>query len=79
MDKAIQDFYANHTEAEVLQIYLYGARRHLETLAKERDILKQTAPVDETHLQLNTRITNFVEKAITYYKHRLEIVLAKNK
>ena len=79
MDKAIQDFYANHTEAEVLQTYLYGARRHLETLARERDFLKQTAPVDETHLQLNTRIINFVEKAITYYKHKLEIVLAKNK
>lgn len=77
MDKAIQDFYANHTEAEVLQIFLYGAKRHLETLARERDFLKQTAPVDEIHLQLNTRITNFVERAITYYKYRLAIVLAK--
>ena len=79
MEKALQDFFANHTEAKVIQTFLYGARNHLEILARERNILKQTVPVDETRLQLNTDIANFAQETIKHYENKLEKLLAENK
>ena len=73
MDKAIEEFYARHTELEVIEMVLGWEYCRLETLRKERNILEQTTPLDETSLQQNTDQIEYVQKAIGHYEKVLEL------
>ena len=73
MDKAIEEFYANHTELEVIEMVLGWKYSDFERLQKERNILEQTTPLDETSLQQNTDQIEFVQKAIGHYEKVLEL------
>ena len=73
MEKALKEFYATHTELEVIEMVLGSEYYRLEELDKERKILEQATPIDETSLQQNKDRTEFVKKAIEYCENELRL------
>ena len=73
MEKLFKEFYANHTELEVIEMVLGWQYCDFEKLRKERNILEQATPLDETSLQQNTDTIEYVQKAIGHYENVLEL------
>ena len=73
MEKALKEFYATYTELEVIQIVLGGQIYRSEKLAKERESLTQATSIDETCLQQNKDMTDFVQKSIEHYEKELRL------
>ena len=73
MEKLLKEFYANHTELEVIEMVLGWKYCDFEKLRKERNILEQTTPLDETSLQQNIDQIAYVQKAIGHYEKELNL------
>ena len=73
MEKLFEEFFGKHTELEVIEMVLGWEYCRFETLRKERNILEQTTPLDETSLQQNTKQIEFVQKAIGHYEKVLDL------
>ena len=73
MEKLFEEFFGKHTELEVIEMVLGWEYCRFEKLRKERNILEQTTPFDETSLQQNTDQIEFVQKAIGHYEKVLEL------
>jgi hypothetical protein len=72
MEKALQEFYANKTDIQITKITLFLSKRHLEKLHKERNLIKQTSPLDEECLQENTDIMNSSYEVILALEEKLQ-------
>ena len=73
MEKLFKEFYEKHTELEVIEMVLGWKYCDFENLRKERNILEQTTPLDETSLQQNTDQIEYVQKAIGHYEKVLDL------
>ena len=72
MEKAIKDFCADKTEADLIQIAIITAEYNLKFLHRERDSIKQTLPLDEENFQKYTDIINSTLEAIVDLKDKLQ-------
>ena len=72
MEKAIKDFCADKTEADLIQIAIITAEYNLEFLHRERDSIKQTLPLDEENFQKYTDIIKSTLEAIVDLKDKLQ-------
>jgi hypothetical protein len=51
MEKAIKDFCADKTEADLIQIAIITAEHNLKRAHRKQDSIKQTLPLDEKKFQ----------------------------
>ena len=71
MDKSLQFFLTRKTNIELTQIALFIVQHQLETLYLERNSIKQTIPLDEAKIQLNTDTINYCAEATLVLENML--------
>ena len=72
MEKAIKDFCAGKTEADLIQIAIITAEHNLKRAHRKQDSIKQTLPLDEKKFQKYTDIINSTLEAIVDLKDKLQ-------
>ena len=72
MEQALQSFLTQKTDIELTEIVLFIAKHQLETLHLERNIIKQTSPLNKMKFQHNTDILNSCVEAIMSLEEMLK-------
>ena len=72
MEKAIKDFCANKTEADLIQIAIITAEHNLKRTYRKQDSIKQILPLDEKKFQKYTDIINSTLERIVDLKDKLQ-------